>query len=62
MFRRQQMNTQEINNAVTEYDIASKKAAQYMIDNPQQWDNWFERVEFQYYMFKQYLKDIRNEQ
>lgn len=56
-----QMTTEEINKAVNEYDIASKRAEDYMRDHPQEWDSWFERVEFQHRLFTQYLKEIRND-
>lgn len=56
------MTIQEINKAVDEYNLASKRAEDYMRDHPQEWDTWLERVEFQYRLFNQYLKEIRNEQ
>ena len=49
-----------MNKVVNDYDSASKKAQQYMNDNPQEWDSWLERVEFQYHLFKKYLKELRN--
>lgn len=54
------MTTQEINKAVDEYSLASKRAEDHMRDHPQEWDSWLERVEFQYRLFNQYLKEIRN--
>jgi hypothetical protein len=54
------MTKKEINNAVNEFAIASDKAEQYMLNNPQQWDSWSERVQFQHRLFTEYLEEIRN--